>query len=45
MAGIYSQVPQILINTNGMIQIKNSTTATLDAKGIICFDGFVIEVD
>jgi len=45
VAGIYSQVPQILINTNGMIQIKNSTTATLDAKGIICFDGFVIEVD
>lgn len=40
---IGSQTPQIIVNPNGMIQIKNTTVNIMDSKCIICFDGFVIE--
>lgn len=37
--------PQILILSNGSIQVKNTTNAVTDNKGIVSFDGFWIDTN
>lgn len=37
--------PQVLILNNGSIQVKNTTNANTDNKGIVSFDGFWIDTN